>query len=267
MMLNLHDMATQNATQLTAQADQVAPPGSEAATFRQQVKDHAGVALCVRHAVLAKWLADGQYLNCYELAGRRAEDSGRTSDQELRDILRSWYGKRQAFDAAVDGAQHFHYGLLHWRGAAPCQYGPVAVRLDADDDVVYLPRDSLSYLDSSLTIDAAALAADLAPAAQRGDLAVVKHGTEVATAAAPARLLVDSAAGYCEGILSQPVGCARIAVVWLGRREWNQLLDWMFEAELGLPLDPEVAVELSGFRAWKAVYSRRGLKVELDDEH
>jgi hypothetical protein len=184
--MNLFDIAIKNASSIEKRfhGEQSRLTSSEAdclGRFIDRVDQHGCVAINMRQMVLLNFLLYGQHQNIYEWARSVAIYSSMSTDDILREKLKTYYERRIAFDTFFHRGDEFHYGTLNLAGMGPTYYGnfcaafkdaPFSTRLKT----AYLRSDSLkTYVDASSNVDRVAIEEDATPHTHKHYLAGIKH--------------------------------------------------------------------------------------------
>jgi len=247
-MLDLFAIAEANATAIEQRFQAVVAemPPEQAALVREfasWVEAKALISINVRLYVVEDILNGKSHQNTYEFAEERARQSGRATEDILRERLQPFYERRVAFDRAFRGGQKFRYGAMHAGGAGLTDYGPYCVVLtrtfqESLAEIAYLRGGSLEIcVGADATFDQEAVRCCAAPHTHRHLMAAIERASEIpALEKREWYKLVASQTRYFEVIFIGEVSLNAVECVCVLKAENDRMWELAF-ASFGRKLD------------------------------
>jgi hypothetical protein len=237
--------------------------------FSEFVRHEGRVTINMRPIALISFLALGSHQNTYEWADGRAEESGRPTEEIIRERLGKFYGPRTTFDRSFENGEGFRYGALNAGGIGPCVYGDYCTVLrnelfEGAELVAYLRSDSLkTYMRPDGSLDEELLCKECAPHSHRHLFAALKHAPELPSEREerwPTLLCSDS--DFIEAVFSAKLLPSGLEAVRLKSSQYKELFEFGFE-NFRVKLTDERRTLVEAFVLIKKILKEKGIPLEV----
>lgn len=195
------------------------------------------VSINIRQMDLLQFLNSGVYSNIWQWADGIERRSGKPVMETLRELLRTYFDQRIAFDDHFLRGREFLYGAVNIGGLGATTYGDHCMILrnalfDKGEEIAFLRNDSLkTYVAANLAIDDAQLTQESAPRSHYHLLCALKHRVEL-PGKPPAgwAAMVCSPSSYIEVVFIRSLGPANLEEVRMSQFDHDLYYHFAFES-------------------------------------